>query len=167
VPQTLSVYYDRPVQVHTIRFIGGRTFAGDPAQGGWFEKITPQVLVGGQWKTPVLSAAPVPAQSKPFAMLDFVLAAPMQATGIRISGTPGGAAAFVTCMELDALSSPPLTLTTSVVLNFGGTRSIDDLYAWFAAPADLNADGAADDADLRYLESAIRAGEIRRMAVHP
>ena len=108
--QTLTVTYDRAVEVYAVRFIEGDHFglAGDPPSpnGGWFTSATVQVLVGGQWTTPQVTPSEPLDAAKPFQVIDFVLASPVQATAIRISGPCGGADGFVTCAELDALSSP-------------------------------------------------------------
>jgi len=40
-------------------------------------------------------------------MIDFILPEPVQATGIRVTGTAGGVFAEVTIMELDALADAP------------------------------------------------------------
>ncbi len=166
VSQAFTIKYDRPVQVHTVRFIGGRHFTTGPSTGGWFRSITVEVFVGNRWITPAIISAGVPLSSAPFAMLDFVLATPVQATGIRVSGLPGGTGAFVTCMELDALSAPPVVAMPTFDLNHDGSITIDDLYAWTLAPVDLNADGIVDARDLHYLEQAIRFGETAGMGVH-
>lgn len=170
-PQTFGVEYDRPVEVHTIRFIGGRHFTGasggGPITGGWYQAIMPQVLIGGIWTTPVLSVSPGPSPADQFAILDFVLDVPLQATGIRVRGLPGGTGAFVTCMELDAFAAPPASLLSSFDLNSDGRVGIDDLYAAAIAPMDLNADGQANEADQAYLEQAARFGEVRSMAARP
>jgi hypothetical protein len=161
-PQFFTVTYDRPVQVHTIRFIGGRTFQSGSVQGGWYESVTPQVLVGGEWQTPALALLP-PASTSSFAIQDFVLAAPVFATGVRVVGLPGGQDAFVTCMELDALAPPPDPMSPTFDLSGDGRRSIDDLYAWHAQPVDLDADGTPSAADLDYLERAVRFNELGAM----
>src|SRR5205823_2316300 len=70
VEQELTVAYDRPVEVQTVRFIGGQHFTAGPVQGGWLQTITPQVLVGGQWAAPVIASAPTPSPASRFAILD-------------------------------------------------------------------------------------------------
>jgi hypothetical protein len=164
LPQSFTITYDRPVPVHTIRFIGGRHYTTGPTTGGWFQSITPQILIGGEWVAPALKSADAPSPASPFAVCDFVLTAPMQTTAIRVLGLPGGAGAFVTCMELDALAPPAPPSMPTFDLDHSGSLAIDDLYAWFAAPADLNADGVADESDLLYLEHALRLGESLGMS---
>lgn len=164
--QSFTVTYDRAVSVHTIRFMGGHHFTSGPITGGWFQSITPQVLVNGEWITPTLSSSPTPSSSSPFALSDFILSSPAQATAIRVIGLPGGTGAFVTCMELDALAPPAPPGMPTFDLDHNGALSIDDLYAWVAAPMDLNGDGHADEPDLLYLEAALRLGETPGMSVH-
>ncbi len=167
VQQSLTVTYDRAVPVHTIRFIDGRRFTTGLPTGGWFQSITPQVLVNGLWTTPALtSPAVAPSQTSPFALTDFVLATPVQATAIRVLMLPGGSGAFITCMELDALAPPIEPAMPTFDLDHSGALTIDDLYTWLAAPTDLNSDGVADAVDVLYLEAALRLGESRAMSVH-
>lgn len=52
---------------------------------------------------------------------------------------------------------------TSDDINADGKVTIDDMYAWYANPADLNRSGTADDTDLRLLESSIRGFEHATM----
>jgi hypothetical protein len=162
------VTYDRAVPVHTIRFIGGPHFLAAPTfgVGGWFRTILPQALVDGRWITPALSSAVAPSPPSPFAVCDFVLAVPVQATAIRVLGLPGGSGAFITCMELDALAPPITTGMPTFDVDKSGSFTIDDLYAWFAAPEDLNADGVSDVFDLLTLEHALRLGETQGMGAH-
>ena len=99
-PITLSVIYDRPVEVASIRFIEG----DHTVQGGWFESAAVQVLVGGIWVTPPATMSEPLDPAKPYPVIDFTLFTPVTATGIRIFGLAGGSASFVTCVELDAMS---------------------------------------------------------------
>lgn len=116
--QTLTVTYDRPVQVYAVRFTEGDHFGlpGDPPSpsGGWFASATVQVQIGGQWTTPTVTPSEPLDSTKPFQQIDYVLAVPVQATAVRIAGPSGGADGFVTCTELDALSAPiPLRRITT------------------------------------------------------
>ena len=96
---TLSVTYDRPVEVATIRFIEG--------DAGGFSEMSAEVLVDGIWQPvpedTVVSRAPDPVQ--PYQMIDFVLPEAVMAQGIRVSGSVGGAFGDLVVVELDALSS--------------------------------------------------------------
>lgn len=182
VPQTLTVSYDRPVTVRTIRFIAGDIWLTGSVTGGWFAAITPEVFSGGVWIAPAMSSAAAPDPTRPFQILDFVLAEPVQATAIRVRGAPGGSGGFVTCAELDALSEawvfdqdlpvpPPsgLPQPPSADLNGDGHVDVEDLWAFFASPVpaarkDLNVDGSANLVDVRYLEALVRFGELPEMS---
>lgn len=48
-------------------------------------------------------------------------------------------------------------------INLDGRVNIDDLYAWQAAPIDLNNSGTADAADLALLEASVRGYELAAM----
>jgi hypothetical protein len=99
---SLTVSYDRPVEVWSVRFIEGDHFP----VGGWFEEIAVQIRINGQW-LPVSCSANEPLDpARPFQSIDLVLPGPVQATEIRIIGPPGGQERFVTCLELDAVTRP-------------------------------------------------------------
>lgn len=157
---SFSVTYDRPVAVHTIRLIEGDHFDAPGQQGGWFESVVFEVRVGGVW-TPasVTSVTPLDA-SRPFQRIDAVLAAPVTATGVRVSGVVGGAQRFATIAELDALGPPVPTPWPTFDVNGDGRVDLDDLHAQNQTPIDLDRDGDADAADLAYLERALRWMEL-------
>ncbi len=179
-PLTFSVTYDRPVLVHTIRFIEGDHFyqaGAGGVRGGWLTDIHPQLLVGGVWIDPAPAPAmpTTPDPSMPFQIIDWVLASPVVATGVRITGIPGGdsdGGPFATIAELDALAppAPPPTLT-SFDFNADGQVDLIDLYTLAAGAAlplpppgaDLDGDGAFTPADLVYLERAVRWDEATDM----
>lgn len=104
--QTLTVSYDRPVEVWCVRFIEGDHTVGPGVTGGWFTSLKVQLQINGVWTTVQTTATDDLDPARPFQLIDFVLAAPVQATGVRISGPSGGADGFVTCAELDCLSHP-------------------------------------------------------------
>lgn len=153
----LTVTYDRDLQVSAVRFIGGDRYDDTTLQGGWFQNISVEVLQGGVWiQSTTTPSAPL-ASTAPFQLIDFTLAAPATARGVRIRGMPGGTSRFITCSELDALlvgAPPPIARTWDV--NQDGQRSIEDLYAWYAAPRDLTGDGVADQRDQSYMQAALR-----------
>jgi hypothetical protein len=157
----LSVVYDRPVEVAAVRFIEGDHFTdAHPPSGGWFTSVAVETLVGGAWVAQAVTPSESPDPARPFQIIDYVLAAPVQATGIRLRGPGGGTGAFTTCSELDALASaPPVPAYGSFDLNHDDVLSIEDLHAWWASPSDLDGDGVADAADRQYLERAIRWNE--------
>lgn len=103
---TLQVTYSQPVEVAAVRFVEGDHLSLPGITGGWFQSATVQLLVGGQW----VAAAATPSEALdpavPFQWIDFVLATPMVAEGVRIAGPAGGADSFVTCAELDAIAAP-------------------------------------------------------------
>ncbi|QOJ00344.1 MAG: ADP-ribosylglycohydrolase family protein [Phycisphaeraceae bacterium] len=152
---TLTVAYDRPVEVHTVRFIEGDHVSG----GGWWVGVPEiEVRVGGVWVAPPGGVASHTAldPAVPFQILDFVLASPVQATGVRIRGVAGGALTFVTCAELDALSASETLPRSTFDLNGDGVVDVDDLHRFHTHPVDLDGDGAVTPADRRYLVNAVR-----------
>lgn len=162
---TLTVTYDRPVELRTIRFIEGDHFVDAVSHGGWFTAVTVEARLDGAWTVlPAAMSQPLDP-ARPFQIIDFVLPAPVWATGIRLAGPPGGADAFITCAELDALSPPHDLPPTTSRLDLDGDGAIGwpDLAAWDAGPLDLDGDGAADAADRRFLIAWIRwASGLRR-----
>lgn len=97
---TISVTYDRDVEVAVIRIIEGGVNA--------FDGLEAQLLVDGQWQTvpdgTTLSQLPDP--TVPFQLIDFLLLDPMLVQGIRVVGTIPTNARFpeVSILEVDALS---------------------------------------------------------------
>ncbi|MDX2146209.1 MAG: hypothetical protein SFZ23_01705 [Planctomycetota bacterium] len=173
---TLTVTYNRPVDLVGVRFIEGDHFDDANARGGWFETITAELLVGGSWvrvfgpgADGVVSEAL--DASRPFQYLDFTFAdgRTVTATGVRVSGLAGGdgsrGGVFVTCTELEGLRAAP-AVPTAPSFDLSGDGKIDgeDVYAWHAGSArDLDGDGDADAADLSYLEAAARWREALDM----
>lgn len=96
---TLSVVYDRPVEASIIRFI-----EGDP---GVFTALQLECLVDGEW-----IAAPegttligTPDPQVPYQLFDFALPAPIELTGVRLTGTVEvGPLDDVRVVELDVLA---------------------------------------------------------------
>jgi hypothetical protein len=101
--------------------------------------------------------------AKPFQRIDAVLAAPVVATGIRVSGTVGGAQRFVTVAELDALSTPVATAWPTFDVNGDGRVDTEDMYSQNQTPTDVDRSGVIDAKDLAYLELAVRWGELDAM----
>lgn len=104
--QALTVTYDRPVEVWGVRFIEGDHMSLSGITGGWYVSATIELRIGGVWTAVPTTASEVLDAARPFQLIDFVLATPILATGVRISGPSGGVNGFVTCAELDALSRP-------------------------------------------------------------
>jgi hypothetical protein len=161
-PVMLTVLYDRPVSAHTLKMVEGEHFdgAGGGAAGGAMQSVLFEVLVGGQWVTPVGTLSETPDPGVPFQILDLRLASPVMVTGVRVSGLPVGG--YVTCSELDVLSAPfdPATLPAlGFDRNGDGAVDINDLWTLFGSPADLDGDGVVGVGDVRYLESVIRLHE--------
>lgn len=158
--QWLSVQYPGAVEVHTVRFVEGAHFntPGEAYPGGWFETMAIEALVNGAWTA--VSATPSAAldAGEPFQVIDFVLSQPVQATGVRVTGTAGGAPGFtfVTCGALDALSAPVEPDRPGFDVNGSGSCDAEDVYAWFASPRDLDGDGAAGAADVGSVVRAAR-----------
>ncbi|MBL0928297.1 MAG: ADP-ribosylglycohydrolase family protein [Phycisphaerales bacterium] len=163
-PVTLTVTYDRPVTVHTIRFIEGEHYARSDVGlfGGYFTSAAVQARVGGVWVTPGATLGEPLDAARPFQILDWTLSAPVQADAVRITGAVGGSSAFVTALELDALAAPAPPAPRAFDVNGDGRADADDLYALEqAAPPgiDLDGDGSATFADRLYLLRFLRWGE--------
>ena len=157
---TLTVTYDREVEVHTIRMIEGDHFNAPGQQGGWFEDLTFNVRIGGVWTAAeVASVTPLDA-ARPFQRIDAVLAVPITATGVRATGTVGGAQRFVTVSELDAMSPPIGTQWPTFDVNSDGRVDVDDLHSQTQAPQDVDRNGIINAADLDFLVQAVRWQEL-------
>ncbi|MHA7811906.1 MAG: ADP-ribosylglycohydrolase family protein [Phycisphaerales bacterium] len=153
---TLQAAYSAPVQVHTIRFIEGDHFA----DGGWFETLSAEARISGVW-TPLSFTQSEPLDPHiPFQIIDLVLDDPVRADAIRISGTAGGSARFITASELDAFSAPVTRELVTWDINNDGLVDIDDLYDFDEQPADIDGDGDTDSDDYAELERAVRWREL-------
>ena len=167
--QFLTVEYDRPVPIHTIRLIEGEHLDQPGARGGWFDTLWAQVRVGGQWIEPPGGYGVVGqiGSTAPFQIIDLVLAVPLSADGIRVGGLIGGGGAdseaYVAVAELDALADPNPPARPGFDLTGDGTIDLDDLHEYHAQPTDLTGDGVADERDRRYIERAVRWMERRDM----
>ncbi|MGE3109378.1 MAG: ADP-ribosylglycohydrolase family protein [Phycisphaerales bacterium] len=157
-----SVTYSRDVLVHTIRFIEGNHFDRADLQGGWLVSPRVQVLIGGQWVSPpgaTLASLP-PDPARPFQFIDWALATPMVARGVRLLGFPGGRDAFVTIAELDALT-PPVDPPDVPVFDrdYNGRVDAVDFVSWLSRPVDLDGDGTVDQHDVDYFYLAVKTGK--------
>jgi hypothetical protein len=162
----LETRYSMAISAGIIRFVEGDHFDDDLANGGWFESVDVEVrLPGGVWVAADLGAVPTLDAARPFQVLDFILDAPVDITGVRVRGVPGGTHGFVTCAELDALGTIERNPRLGFDIDGDGRASIDDLYTLHQHPADLNADDVADGVDLRYLERALRWREAKDMSM--
>ncbi|MCW5777370.1 MAG: ADP-ribosylglycohydrolase family protein [Phycisphaeraceae bacterium] len=117
---TLSVVYDRPVEVWSVLFIEGSHHDDGAVQGGWFDSALFEVRVDGAWFAPAGAVDRALDPDVPFQAVQFILDVPLLATGVRVRGGVGGTSAFVTCSEIDALASPiPRPITRSVLNRVG------------------------------------------------
>jgi hypothetical protein len=160
---TLEVTYDRPIQVHTVRFIEGDHFTDATSNGGWLTSLRFEAHISGNW-TPLTGTLSSPQlTTRPFEVLDFIVTSPIMATGVRLIGTAGGTGQFVTCAELDILSAPLTIPRATFDINQSGSLTIDDLYAWEANPHDLTGDNISNAQDRAYLTRAIRWVETQSL----
>lgn len=165
----LSVAYDRQVDVAVIRFIeGDHLTAATPPAGGWFTNTpTVEARIGGIWTTLTTTLNESQDPARPFQILDFTLASPVRADAIRLRVVTTPESPFITCSELDALTTTPTAPpAASFDLDGDGQLKIDDLYRCSQLGIDLDGDGIATEADARYLERAIRWNEPAS-ALHP
>ncbi len=166
-PIELRVTYDRPVTAARVVLIEGDHFDAGDYLGGYFASVpTVQLLVGGEWTTPPggFSSIPGPNPAVPFEILEWILAEPVQATGVRIIGTVGGPAAFVTCTELDILGPGQVPSRRSFDVDANGEVGADDIYRWHLQPVDLDGEGPGSAADLEYLTDAVRWRDIEDLS---
>jgi hypothetical protein len=156
--QTLSVTYDREVEVSIIRYIEG---AGDSG-GGWFTSASVEVLIDGIWQSPpydVISSEPLDA-NQDYQIIDFMLSESVGATGIRISGAVGGSYGYVTALELDALSLPMKESAPFVLITHPSNGDIFDEGANITVEASaVDLDGSIVhveffDGDSKFAEDA-------------
>ncbi|MCB9846117.1 MAG: ADP-ribosylglycohydrolase family protein [Phycisphaeraceae bacterium] len=160
--QTLTITFDRDVLIGAVRFIEGDHFH-DTVEGGWFEEAHVEVRVDGQWVQPGASPSEPLDPTSAFQTLDFTLDAPVLASGARIVGRVGGAQAFVTCAELDALTPPSEPPVPGFDVDRNSRVDIEDLYSWYSQPVDLSGDGVADAVDQSLVAAAVRWREVQDM----
>ncbi len=106
---TLTITYDREVELRGVRFIEGDHFTDAFGHGGWFEDLSLELRIGGVW-TPItiggkggaVQLEPLDAK-RPFQIIDWQLPGVMAASGIRLTGQAGGDDAFITASEVDGL----------------------------------------------------------------
>jgi hypothetical protein len=112
--QTLSVTYDREVEVSIIRYIEG---AGDSGCG-YFTSAAVEVRIDGLWQSPPcdITASEALDANQDYQIIDFMLSEAVEASGIRIAGAVGGSYGYVTALELDALSLPMKASAPFVVI---------------------------------------------------
>jgi hypothetical protein len=96
-PVTLSVVYDRDVEIHTVRLIAGNV--GDSV-------LLPELLIDGDW-LPVpdgTAVSPALAHRIPLQITDVILPESLVARGIRVTVEAAGVFPELSVMELDAFS---------------------------------------------------------------
>ena len=153
---SLTATYSMPVEVHTIRFIEGDHFP----DGGWFDNLSAQARINGVW-TPLSTTLSEPLDDlAPFQIIDLTLTQPVTATAIRITGTAGGSAEYITACELDAFASPITRELVTWDINHDGIVDLEDLHDFSDHPVDLDNDGDTDADDYTQLERAVRWREL-------
>jgi hypothetical protein len=163
---TLTVTYDRPVTVRTIRFIEGDHFTAANQSGGWFTSLEAQVRVNGFWITPAIVSQTPLDPNVPFQIIDMQLAQDVTISGLRVQGIAGGAHVFITASELDAFAVPPPQAFPTYDLNADNRIDDEDVIFWHRTPADLDADGDANRDDADALERAARWRELERLWIN-
>ena len=100
----IGYLYTTPRMVAEIEFTEGKHFAN----GGWFTGgVSVEILTGDEWKAvEFTSSKPYPEGNEKkdfgadFEVYVFTLKTPLQCDGVRISGTAGGTAKFISVSEL-------------------------------------------------------------------
>lgn len=159
-PVVLTVTYSLPVEAEVVRFIEGDHIA----TGGWFSDATVEVLVGGRWISPAGAwSGPLDPQT-PYQILDYSLESPIAGVeGVRLRGSAGGSTPFITCCELDVLTTLAPQRRGGFDLNGDGVVDVQDAYLFEHTPVDVDGDGAITDEDRRLLHAAVRYGEREDM----
>lgn len=154
----LEVNYSLPVAAERLRLIEGdhETF------GGWLIDPTFEVLADGVWTTPAGTLSEPFDPNIPFQIIDFVLSAPADITGVRLTGGVGGTEGYGAVAELDVLANtdpPPWPIDCPGDVNGDGAVSDSDFFAWVTAfiadprspeeqaACDVNRDGSCSDSD--------------------
>lgn len=159
-PVMLAVNYSLPIEAEVVRFIEG----DHSATGGWFTDLAVELLVGGQWIAPAGAWSGPIDPLTPYQILDFALSAPIAGvTGVRIRGSAGGSTPFITCCELDVLTTLAPQRRGGFDLNGDGVVDVQDAYLFEYMPVDVNGDGAITDDDRWLLHAAVRCGEREDM----
>ena len=110
---SVAVTWTTPVELAGVRFVEGAHFtdpAGEFPLGGWFESVDADVRVDGEWVAVGSSPLDGPPQAGiAYEIVEWMLDAPTQATGVRIRGVPagdGGAGRVATIAELEGIQAP-------------------------------------------------------------
>lgn len=106
---SLTVTYDRDVELRGVQLIEGDHFTDAIGDGGWFEDLSLELRIAGVW-TPITIGGKSGAQQsepldakRPFQIIDWQLPGVVAASGIRLTGRAGGVDAFITASEVDGL----------------------------------------------------------------
>ncbi len=156
---TLTVEYDREVELASYRLVEAEHWHDPGNDGGWFESVAFEARIDGVWTpTPVVASEGLDSQ-EPWQWIEFALAAPVDATGIRLIGAVGGADAFVTVSEFDGVGPAAPEDPDGYDVDADGSVTTEDLYAWHASPVDVNGDGTSQSTDRDWLTSRVRWAE--------
>ncbi|WP_076469814.1 ADP-ribosylglycohydrolase family protein [Micromonospora avicenniae] len=101
-PATFDVTYDRPVEVDTVRFMGGDT----TQTGGWLKSARVELRgLDGRWQKPPSSVVQLskPSSEQPYQIVDFALGRSLRVTGVRVVGDLGESE-YASVAEVDALA---------------------------------------------------------------
>ncbi|MDF1798495.1 MAG: PQQ-dependent sugar dehydrogenase [Planctomycetota bacterium] len=100
--------FSQPQTLHQVIFQEGSEIGAD---GGWFDTLTVDVLVGGVWTevTGLVVQPPYPGQNGVFYETFELTFQRMLCDGVRIRGLAGGTQGYVSVGELRAIAQPALT----------------------------------------------------------
>ena len=159
---TLRVTYDQPVCIDAVRLIEGE----HASDGGWFTDASVMLRVNGTWQPATATPSVALDSAVAFQTIDFALTGPVEVTGVAITGTPGGPAAYVTACEVDGLvagGGEPCSVADTVLpygtLNFADVQAFLGAFSLGEPAADLaDPAGVFNFADVQAFLAAFGIG---------
>ena len=98
-PVSFEVEWTEPQLLEGLRFVEG----AQGEDGGYFESVELSVRADGEWRTVEPATAYSPNTDRAFDIHELRFDEALTASGVRLAGTPGGSAHYVTLCEIDGL----------------------------------------------------------------